>query len=93
MPSEGNSLHDVNPPRAYVVDLGLVSDMARRCASQTAFGLTNQFGISWNTWSKLRKGQPIRRSVALRLVSRVLAEAGHGTDPMSYLKVGDDEAR
>jgi hypothetical protein len=90
MSTEANTLHDVNPPRAYVVDLGLVSDMARRCTSQTSFGLTNQFGISWNTWSKLRKGQPIRRSVALRLVSRVLAETGHGTDPMSYLKVDTD---
>ncbi len=88
MLDDGNSLHLINPPKAYVVDLGLVSDMARKCASQTPTSLNNQFGISWNTWSKLRKGQPIRRSVAMRLVSRVLAEAGQDTDPMIFLSDG-----
>jgi hypothetical protein len=76
-------------PRAYVVDHDLVRDMMRRCASQTSRGLNDQFGISWNTWSKIRKGQPIRRSVALRLVSRVLAVRGDETDPMHYLSDGE----
>lgn len=79
------SAYKVNPPRNYVVDMMLVSDMARKCASQTSINLSDQFGISWNTWSKLRKGQPIRRSVAIRLVSRVLTEAGIDRDPMQYL--------
>lgn len=85
MRNEAISHYKVNPPKAYVVDMMLVSDMARKCASQTQVNLNSQFGISWNTWSKLRKGQPIRRSVALRLVSRVLTEAGLNEDPMTYL--------
>jgi hypothetical protein len=85
MMSEAVLEYKVSPPRAYVVDMLLVSNMARKCASQTPVNLNDQFGISWNTWSKLRKGQPIRRSVALRLVSRVLNEAGVDEDPMTYL--------
>jgi hypothetical protein len=78
-------------PRAYVVSHELVREMMQRCASQTSRGLNDQFGISWNTWTKLRKGQPIRRSVALRLVSRVLAVQGVDSDPMRYLS-GDEAA-
>lgn len=79
------ALFMINPPRAYIVDIGLVAQMARKCTSQTPTGLNSQFGISWNTWSKLRKGLPIRRSVALRLVQRVLHENGSEADPMGYL--------
>lgn len=75
----------IRRPGAYRVDDGLVNEMMQRCVSQTPSGLNDQFGISWNTWSKLRKGQPIRRSVALRLVSRVLAEDGRQADPLHYL--------
>ena len=85
MSNEMAANYQVNPPRNYVVDIDLVSDMARKCASQTSTNLSDQFGISWNTWSKLRKGQPIRRSVAIRLVSRVLNEAGIDEDPFAYL--------
>ena len=73
------------PPRAYLVDQALVQDMKRCCVSQTAAGLNQQFGISWNTGRKLRKGLPIRRSVALRLVARVLAEQGADGNPMRFL--------
>lgn len=76
-------------PRACVVDRGLVHSMMRRCQSQTPSSLNDQFGISWNTWTKLRKGQPIRRSLALRLVSRVLADEGQRADPLLFLS---DEA-
>ncbi|MES2496078.1 MAG: hypothetical protein V4618_08190 [Pseudomonadota bacterium] len=72
-------------PRAYVVDHSLVREMMQRCVSQTPSSLSDQFGISWNTWSKLRKGQPIRCSVALRLVSRVLADDGRAADPLHFL--------
>jgi hypothetical protein len=63
--------------------------MMLRCQSQTPSSLNDQFGISWNTWTKLRKGQPIRRSLALRLVSRVLADEGQRADPLLFLS---DEA-
>lgn len=76
-------------PRACVVDSGLVHSMMQRCQSQTPSSLNDQFGISWNTWAKLRKGQPIRRSLALRLVSRVLADEGQRADPLLFL---NDEA-
>lgn len=41
-------------------------------------------GISWNTWKKVRSGEPIRLSVALRLLSRVTA-GDRGQDPMAHL--------
>ncbi|GAO56594.1 MULTISPECIES: hypothetical protein [unclassified Novosphingobium] len=78
-------LNEVTPPRAYVVRIDLVHEMSRRCIAQTSTSLSDQFGISWNTWSKLRRGEPIRRSVALRLVKRVLAQQGQDADPLHYL--------
>ena len=39
---------------------------------QTDAALMTSFGISYNTWRKVRAGQPIRRSVADRLEQRLL---------------------
>jgi hypothetical protein len=33
--------------------------------------IQNRFGISLNTWTKLREGQAIRHSVAERLIHRL----------------------
>lgn len=33
--------------------------------------VTQAYGISWNTWNKLLNHQPIRHSVALRLLDRI----------------------
>jgi hypothetical protein len=49
----------------------LVEKMAGLLSSQTPEEIQNQLGIGINTWTKLRKGQAIRRSVALRLIERL----------------------
>jgi len=53
------------------VDEKAVSLMRREIAGQTDEVLMRQFGISYNTWRKVRDGEPIRRSVAERLESRL----------------------
>jgi hypothetical protein len=45
--------------------------MASVVPGHSAETIQNQFGISLNTWSKLRKGVAIRRSVAERLLERL----------------------
>lgn len=53
------------------VDAGIVARMAATMQGQTDETLMPQFGISYNTWRKVRAGEPIRRSVADRLEQRV----------------------
>lgn len=53
------------------VDPGLVEKMAGLLSSQSPEEVQHHLGIGINTWTKLRKGQAIRQSVALRLVERV----------------------
>ncbi|WP_343517663.1 hypothetical protein [Sphingomonas sp.] len=53
------------------VDAGIVARMSATLEGQTDETLMPQFGISYNTWRKVRAGQPIRRSVADRLEQRV----------------------
>jgi hypothetical protein len=53
------------------VDAGIVARMLATLDGQTDETLMPQFGISYNTWRKVRAGEPIRRSVADRLEQRV----------------------
>ena len=53
------------------VDRRLVERMARRLPAQTAPCVMETFGISINSWVKLREDQPVRRSLAERLVCRL----------------------
>lgn len=53
------------------VDPGLVEKMAGLLSSHSPEEVQHRLGIGINTWTKLRKGQAIRQSVALRLVERV----------------------
>jgi hypothetical protein len=68
---------NIAPPGAKAgmrpVDERAVSLMKREIAGQTDEVLMRQFGISYNTWRKVREGQPIRRSVADRLEQRMAA--------------------
>lgn len=70
---------NIAPSRAKAgmrpVDEQAVLLMRREVCAQTDEALMRQFGISYNTWRKVREGQPIRRSVADRLESR-LAQRG-----------------
>lgn len=45
----------------------------------------NVLRISWNTWIKIRTGGPIRYSLALRLVTRVLGMESDASDPMTQM--------
>jgi len=76
--------------RFYKLDPALVSEMQKSCRAQTDQSLMDQFGISWNTWAKVRNGGQIRKSTALRLVSRVLRDQGRTGDPMGYLTASDN---
>jgi hypothetical protein len=49
----------------------LVEKLNGKLRAQTAECVMNTFGISVNTWLKMRKGMPIRKSVAERLLQRV----------------------
>ena len=45
--------------------------MRRDVRAETDASLTEQFGISYNTWRKVRTGEAIRASLADRIESRV----------------------
>ncbi|WP_214673830.1 hypothetical protein, partial [Escherichia coli] len=53
------------------VDAEVVRHMRAEIEGETDEVLTRQFGISYNTWCKVRSGNPIRRSVADRLEARI----------------------
>lgn len=68
--SEGNVIHTDNPRLSYV-NPKLVEKLRGQLRAQTSECVMDTFGISANTWAKMRKGLPIRRSVAERLLRRV----------------------
>jgi len=49
----------------------LIRNARARLRAQTADCVMETFGISVNTWVKMRDGKPIRMSVAERFVQRV----------------------
>ncbi|ALJ12339.1 MULTISPECIES: hypothetical protein [Sphingomonadales] len=53
---------------------GTIDEMARRLRAHTRDCVTETYGISLNTWQKLRKGEPVRASVVERLAERLQAE-------------------
>jgi hypothetical protein len=55
------------------IDPDLVERMRNRLRAQTAECVMETFGISVNTWVKMRDGQPIRTSVAERFLQRLSA--------------------
>lgn len=57
--------------RLRIVDADVVARMSATLHGQTDETLMPQFGISYNTWRKVRAGEPIRGSVADRLEQRV----------------------
>jgi hypothetical protein len=57
--------------RVVHVETRLVEKMAECLHTQTAECVMRTFGISVNTWVKLKKGEPIRASVAMRLLERL----------------------
>ena len=49
----------------------VLDHMLAQMRGQTSDVLMMQYGISYNTWRKIRAGDPIRNSVAERLEQRV----------------------
>lgn len=56
------------------IEADLVDRMASVLPCQKPDVVMGKFGIGVNTWLKIRKGQPIRQSVAMRLIARLESE-------------------
>lgn len=69
----GNVIHTDNP-RLSFVNPSFVETLNGRLRAQTAECVMETFGISVNTWLKMRKGMAIRKSVAERLVRRMATD-------------------
>jgi len=65
------------PQRLRCVDTLVVGRMKARLPGEIDDVLMDSFGISYNTWRKVRSGLPIRRSVAERLERRFRSPFGH----------------
>lgn len=46
----------------------------RSCPARTEAAVMSRFGISYNTFRKIERGEPIRASVAQRLLERIEEE-------------------
>ncbi|WP_343614483.1 hypothetical protein [Novosphingobium sp.] len=57
--------------RTYVIPSELVERVAIELRRQSRGELMERYGISYNTWRKLREGAPIRASLAERLEQRM----------------------
>jgi len=66
----GESTSAARRGRTRVLDQLLSERLRREVTAQTDAALMEQFGISYNTWRKVRAGDPIRASVADRLEQR-----------------------
>ena len=71
------------PANLSYVDDALVDFLRSRLRAQTAECIMATFGISANTWTKLKTGMPVRTSVAERLVERVARDTGQLGSPCS----------
>ncbi|MFT3964362.1 MAG: hypothetical protein QM690_00585 [Sphingobium sp.] len=62
------------------LDGTFVDMLVRRRTAHNSVPLMNDFGISSKTWQKIRMGEPIRASLAQRLIERMghIAEQGEG---------------
>lgn len=60
------------PQRKLVnLDPEIVDLMLEMMPAQTSAALMSRFAISYNTWTKIRAGEPLRASLAERLAERV----------------------
>jgi hypothetical protein len=73
-PRHGHIINTDKPGLSYV-NPALVEQLSVQLRAQTSECVMSTFGISVNTWVKMRKGMPIRKSVAERLIQRIGLEA------------------
>lgn len=64
------------PPGMRFVRQDVLDHMLAGMRGQTSDVLMMQYGISYNTWRKIRSGDPVRNSVVERLEKRVLDQVG-----------------
>lgn len=57
--------------RLLQIEAGKVEQMAAMLSRQSPEEVQRRLGIGINTWIKLRRGEAIRQSVAVRLLERV----------------------
>jgi hypothetical protein len=67
--------------RAVTIPQEIVALAERKLTSKRQDPMITIIGISDNTWRKVRAGEPIRKSLALRLIERMQAEASTGERP------------
>lgn len=65
-----------SPRRQRTVPSDLVERMAHGLKRQSREELMDCYGISYNTWRKLRSGVPIRASLVERLEQRMRQDTG-----------------
>ena len=58
------------------IDPGLVEKMSAMLTKQSPAEIQRLFGIGINTWTKIRRGEAIRESVARRLLARLRDDLG-----------------
>lgn len=56
------------------LDRAFVEMLVKRRSCDNRDPLMQTFGISANTWKKIREGKPIRASLAERLIERMTSE-------------------
>jgi hypothetical protein len=56
-----------------IVNPALVDDIASLVGGQS--DIMTRIGISWNTWTKITGGHPVRYSLGERLKARIVANA------------------
>jgi len=66
-----NQTRERDTPRMLTIDPDLIAAMQNALPLGKPDRIMQAYGISWNTWTKLRDRQPIRHSLALRLLDRI----------------------
>lgn len=69
-------MDNIHPNGMRPVQRQVLDHMLTEMRGQTSDVLMMQYGISYNTWRKIRAGNPIRKSVAERLEQRVFGGIG-----------------
>lgn len=63
--------------KLQLIDTDMVERMATLLRQHSPEEVQDRLGIGINTWAKVRKGEAIRKSVAVRLLERVETVLGN----------------
>ena len=65
-------------PKMMTVPTHVVAHLTAHCPGRTDEALHPAFGISYNTWRRIERGEANRASVVARLVDRVASQTANG---------------